>query len=61
MGLYFSQSAPTEILVETIEKRKIATQIAIKWHSSIILDGIENQLKIEDKTRQGKNSKDASN
>ena len=50
MGLYFSQLAPTKILVETIEKRKIATQIAIKWHSSIILDGIEKQLRLEDKT-----------
>ena len=50
MGLYFSQLALTKILVETIEKRKIATQIAIKWHSSIILDGIEKQLRLEDKT-----------
>ena len=38
IGLYFSQLAPTKILVETIEKRKIPTQITIKWHSSIILD-----------------------
>lgn len=48
LGIYFTELGPARTLVETIEKRKIATQIAIKWHSSIILDGIEKQLRLED-------------
>ena len=48
LGVYFTELGPARTLVETVEKRKIATQIAIKWHSSIILDGIEKQLKLED-------------
>ena len=52
LGVYFTEVGPARILLETIEKRKIATQIAIKWHSSIILDGIEKQLKWEDDAKQ---------
>jgi hypothetical protein len=52
LGLYFTELGPDKTLVETVEKRKIATQIAIKWHSSIVLDGIEKQLSLEDSTRQ---------
>ncbi len=52
LGVYFTELGPARTLVETIEKRKIATQIAIKWHSSIILDGIEKQLKLEDDAKQ---------
>jgi hypothetical protein len=52
LGVYFTELGSGKTLVETIEKRKIATQIAIKWHSSIILDGIEKQLKLEDDAKQ---------
>jgi hypothetical protein len=51
LGLYFTELGPDKTLVETVEKRKLATQIAIKWHSSIVLDGIEKQLSLEDATR----------
>jgi len=52
IGVYFTEVSSARTLVETIEKRKIATQIATKWHSSIILDGIEKQLKLEDNAKQ---------
>ena len=51
LGLYFRQLGSGKTLVETIEKRKIATQITIKWHSSIVLDGIEKQLSLEDSAK----------
>lgn len=51
IGLYFTKPSYDKTLVETIEQRKIATQIAIKWHSSIILDGIDRQLKLEDQRK----------
>jgi hypothetical protein len=51
LGLYFSKVSPEKTLIETIEKRKIATQTATEWHSSIILDGIEDQLELEDKVK----------
>jgi len=51
LGLYFKEVGADKTLVETIEKRKVATQIAIKWHSSIILDGIEKQLSLEDSVK----------
>lgn len=49
LGLYFTELSAAETLTETIERRKVITQIGIKWHSSIILDGIEKQLRLEDK------------
>lgn len=50
LGLYFTELPTGQTRVETIEKRKVATQISIKWHSSIILDGIEKQLALQDRT-----------
>ena len=51
LGLYFTKVSPEKILIETIEKRKIATQVSTEWHSSIILDGIEDQLELEDEAK----------
>jgi len=48
LGLYFKELGADKTLVETIEKRKVATQTFIKWHSSIVLDGIEKQLSLEE-------------
>ena len=52
LGLYFTKISPEKILIETIEKRKIATQVSTEWHASIILDGIEDQLELEDKAKE---------
>jgi hypothetical protein len=49
IGLYFSPLKPKETLVETIERKKIRTHSATRFYSSIILNGIEKKLKLEDK------------
>lgn len=47
LGLYFTEISNSKTLIQTIEKRKVSTHLATKWHSSIILDGIKKELSLK--------------